>query len=135
MWRTKANSRVLEYNNPLTNTTADTVFGQGGDFTFAACDYDTGGEGKPSSANDLCSPSGVAVDGSGDLYVADTLNNRLLEYDQPLAVPSPTPTPSATATMTATATPTASATATTTTAPTVTPTPAPAPRSGPRRAR
>lgn len=36
------------------------------------------------SAGSLCDPTGVAVDASGNLYVADTENNRVLEYDTPL---------------------------------------------------
>ena len=115
----QGNSRVLEYNTPLTNTTANTVFGQDGSFTTAGCNHDT--SGGNSTAIDLCSPEGVALDGAGNLYVADTENNRALEYNQPLANPSPTPTATATATATPTATATATATATQT--PTATPTP------------
>jgi sugar lactone lactonase YvrE len=33
----------------------------------------------------LCFPSGVAVDGAGNLYVVDQGNNRVLEYDDPFA--------------------------------------------------
>jgi DNA-binding beta-propeller fold protein YncE len=33
------------------------------------------------SATSLCSPSGVAVDSAGNVYVADTANNRVLEYN------------------------------------------------------
>jgi len=36
------------------------------------------------SAAGLNDPIGVATDGQGHLYVADTGNNRLLEYDAPL---------------------------------------------------
>ena len=105
------NSRVLEYNTPLsTGTTADRVLGRCGSFTSSAC---TG-----ISANSLNDPTGVAVDESGNLYAVDNQNNRVLEYDQPLAAPTPT------ITATPTATPTATATATST--PTATPTPVPA---------
>ena len=31
----------------------------------------------------LCAPAGIAVDGAGNLYVADAVNNRVLEYDSP----------------------------------------------------
>ena len=75
------NNRVVEYNTPLTNVTADTVFGQGGDFTSDMCNSDTGGN---STAVDLCNPASVIVDGSGDLYVGDSSNNRVLEYNTPL---------------------------------------------------
>jgi sugar lactone lactonase YvrE len=117
------NDRVLEYNTPLsTGTIGDRVFGTCASFTSFAC---TG-----ISANSLSDPKGVAVDESGNLYVADFGNSRVLKYDQPLlavtATPTATPagTPTATATATATATPTAIATSTGGT-PTATPTPTP----------
>jgi len=83
------NGRVLEYNPPLTNTTADLVFGQGGDFTSNNCNFDVGvlNDIDASTANDLCTPTGVALDGSGNLFVADggsSGNNRVLEYNTPL---------------------------------------------------
>ena len=88
------NSRVLEYNDPLgsspPNVTANLVFGQGSsgsDFIDNSC------TGLPpnseshrfqSSATGLCFPQGLTVDGAGDLWVADTANNRLLEFITPL---------------------------------------------------
>jgi sugar lactone lactonase YvrE len=74
----RSNNRVLEYNTPLISSTANMVLGQGG--SFASNTSNSGGL----SANSLSSPIGVAVDGSGDLYVADYFNNRVLEYDAPL---------------------------------------------------
>ena len=79
----EGNNRVLEFNTPLTNTTADTVFGQGGDFTSNDCNFDVLIDGI-SSAEDLCKPQGVAVDASNNVYVADTSNNRALDYTTPL---------------------------------------------------
>src|SRR5208283_2360827 len=73
------NNRVLEYNTPLTNTTANRVFGQGGYFSFATCNI--GGV----SASSLCEPHGVALDASGNLYVADENNDRVLEYNAPFS--------------------------------------------------
>ena len=74
----EGNSRVLEYNTPLsTDTTADLVFGQGGSFTSAV--INSGGV----SASSLYYPTGVAVDAGGNLYVADYGNHRVLEYDKP----------------------------------------------------
>ena len=71
--------RVLEYDSPLTtDLVADRVFGQGGSFTSNTCNK--GG----TSAGSLCGPYGVAIDGAGNLYVADTNNHRVLEYDSPL---------------------------------------------------
>ena len=78
------NNRVLEYNHPLTNQTADTVFGQA-DFTHNEAD-----QGGSTAADSLSDPYGAAIDPAGNLYVADASNNRVLEYDQPLANPVPT---------------------------------------------
>ncbi len=73
------NSRVLEYDSPLsTNQQADRVFGQDGSFTSGICDLAI-------NANSLCRPAAVAVDGGGNLYVADNGNFRALEYDTPVA--------------------------------------------------
>lgn len=90
------NSRVLEYNSPLVATgdptsgdaIADVVFGQGGSFATntISCSGITGD--SPTSADGLCEPGGVAVDSAGNVYIADPLNNRVLEYDRPLANPS-----------------------------------------------
>ncbi len=140
-----ANARVLEYDTPFaTDTTADLVFGQGGSFTSGLCN--NGGR----SAASLCEPFGVAADGSGNIFVADGYNNRMLEFDQPLAsllptktpAPTATPTNAATSTLTKapTATPTKAATATATKLPTATPakgptsTPTKAPTATPTRA-
>ncbi len=73
----ESNHRVLEYDTPLVSgVTADRVFGQGGSFTTATCNV--------ASATSLCNPDGVATDATGNLYVADLSNSRVLEYDTPL---------------------------------------------------
>ena len=108
-------SRVLEYATPLLgpNTTADHVIGQADNLQASSCNL--GGVATP-SADTLCAPQGVAIDSAGDLFVVDTNNNRLTEYDMP-----PTAPPTATATPTSTATPaTPTATATRTGTPTAT---------------
>src|ERR1700722_14867548 len=67
-------NRVLEYNTPLTtDTVADEVFGQGG--SFSSRTPNKGGV----SASALDGPNGVALDLSGDLYIADSSNHRVLE--------------------------------------------------------
>ena len=71
-WPTAGNNRVLFY--PAGSTTATRVYGQGGSFTTNT--QNNGGV----SANSLADPYGVALDGSGDLYVADSVNNRVLFY-------------------------------------------------------
>ncbi|HYB90239.1 MAG TPA: NHL repeat-containing protein, partial [Candidatus Binataceae bacterium] len=78
------NNRVLEYNTPLTvtgipgsgDTSADEVWGQGGSFGTANCN------GGGVSATALCSPGKVALDASANLYIPDTSNNRVLEYNE-----------------------------------------------------
>ena len=97
-------NRVLEYLNPLapgagtqgtsgsaSDTTADFVFGQNGN--FASTTRNDGG----TTADSLSQPAGVAVDAAGSLYVADTGNNRVLEYNA-ASVPVSAITPAATPT-------------------------------------
>lgn len=73
------NNRVLGYSAPLTNGMAATrVFGQGGSFTTAT--PNNGGV----SANSMSNPYGVALDTTGNLYVADAANHRVLIFNAPL---------------------------------------------------
>ena len=74
------NSRVLVFKTPMHSTTADLVLGQGSSFTTGACN-----QGGAASAATLCKPQGLALDASSNLYVADVVNNRVLEYDQPIS--------------------------------------------------
>jgi len=83
------NARVLEYHSPLMktvvsgsgDTTADTVFGQFGSFATSFCD---GANGLVITADTLCAPTGVALDGCGNLYVADYFDSRILQYFAPV---------------------------------------------------
>jgi hypothetical protein len=75
---TSTNDRVLFY--PAGSTTATRVYGQGGSFTSNTAN--NGGI----SANSLSAPEGIALDSSGNLYVADQ-NNRVLFY--PAGTPPP----------------------------------------------
>ena len=74
------NSRVLIFKTPMHSTTADLVLGQGSSFTTGACN-----QGGAASAATLCKPQGLALDASNNLYVADVVNNRVLEYNQPIS--------------------------------------------------
>lgn len=77
------NDRVLEFRNPLQDTTADRVFGHA-DFTTGGSPYpDYYYPPPPPTAANLLEPMGVAVDAEGNLFVADTGHGRLLEYDRP----------------------------------------------------
>jgi sugar lactone lactonase YvrE len=83
-------SRVLIFPNPfMTMTltgqsagfTATAALGQVSNFTSSACNV---GGGQNASADTLCSPEDVALDSSNNLYVADTANSRVVEYDSPV---------------------------------------------------
>ena len=74
------NHRVLEYDHPLTSNVADRVIGQSG-FTV---NYVNGGP-----LGGFNTPAGIAIDGSGRLWVADSSDNRVLEFDDPIASPIP----------------------------------------------
>ena len=86
------NNRALEYYTPLSvtsvsgsgDTTADFVLGQGAagnSFTTSNC--------QTISATSLCNPTGVAVDQSGNVWVGDTSNNRVLEYNETVSATMP----------------------------------------------
>jgi len=69
------NSRVLKYAAPITTGEAATVvIGQG---TFT-----TGTTGT--TATTLHLPNGISFDSAGNLWVADFINNRVLEYAAPV---------------------------------------------------
>jgi sugar lactone lactonase YvrE len=86
------NNRVLEYNTPLTvvsavagsgDTTADLVFGQGAtgtgtDFTTSDCNQSL----SALTAFSMCDPQGVSVDPTGNVYISDTKNDRILEFNE-----------------------------------------------------
>lgn len=74
------NHRVLGWKNARNfkkGTPADLVIGQA-DYTSAACN-----RGGSASDKTLCFPTGLSVDASGDLYVADNGNNRVLRFASP----------------------------------------------------
>ncbi|MCB9853325.1 MAG: NHL repeat-containing protein [Phycisphaerales bacterium] len=75
------NNRILEFQDPQNDTTADRVFGQAGSFTTH--DANTGGV----TADTLSDTAGVAVDPDGNLYAGDRLNNRVLRFN--VAAPDP----------------------------------------------
>src|SRR5580658_5294345 len=71
------NNRVLGWRDAASfsdGAPADLVIGQP-DFISSDC--------LAASNNSLCIPAGVAADGSGNLYVADYGNSRVLEYTNP----------------------------------------------------
>jgi sugar lactone lactonase YvrE len=73
-------SRILAYDAPVTSgKPASRVLGHGGSFASGAAN-----DGGLSAAS-LGFPAKVLVDDAGRLWVADTGNNRVLEYDTPLS--------------------------------------------------
>ena len=69
----KDNNRVLRFANLASLTNGCAALGVLGQPDFAS------GYGG-TAQNRMCDPSGVAVDGSGNLYVADCRNNRVLKF-------------------------------------------------------
>ena len=82
------NHRVLgfkdlrKFQNGAKNK-ADIVLGQA-DFTTALINYPSGDPNKPTSSS-LYRPVGLLVDAQGNLYVADSLNGRVLRFPAPFA--------------------------------------------------
>jgi uncharacterized protein (TIGR03437 family) len=80
------NNRVLGFNNALTvvpGVKADIVIGQP-DMQTALCNYPSGNSNQPTQSS-LCGPVGLLVDSSGNLYVADSGNGRVLRFPTPFA--------------------------------------------------
>jgi len=66
-----SNSRILVY--PSASTTAVYSYGQGGSLTTS---------GAGATAGSFSSPRAIALDGSGNLYVCDLGNSRVLKFNQ-----------------------------------------------------
>jgi sugar lactone lactonase YvrE len=77
LWVTdQGNNRVLEFTAPFSNgQAASLVIGQS-NFT---------GSSPSSTANGLFEPLGIGFDSKGDLWVVDSANHRVLEYDTPFS--------------------------------------------------
>lgn len=80
------NNRILGFKDARKVTAgaaADIVLGQP-DFSTSLCNYPTGNPNAPNQSS-VCFPSGLAVDISGNLYVADRGNGRVLRFPAPFA--------------------------------------------------
>jgi uncharacterized protein (TIGR03437 family) len=86
------NHRILGFKDLRTvngGTKADIVIGQQ-DFETAICNYNAssatrGGDPNQPNQSSLCGPIGLAIDASGNLYVADSINGRVLRFPAPFA--------------------------------------------------
>ncbi len=82
------NNRILGFRDLRTikpGDRADVVIGQP-DFFHTAVNYPSNNPDLP-NASGLFAPTGLAVDSSGNLFVADTLNGRVLRFANPFANP------------------------------------------------
>jgi uncharacterized protein (TIGR03437 family) len=81
------NNRVLGWSNANGNTSAQGQVGKGNfaDMVLGQPDYYSTLAGGPSTTNTtgFNSPTGIAVDGAGNVYVADSGNNRILRFKAP----------------------------------------------------
>jgi len=89
-----ANNRVLRYSSQsaaINGAAADCVFGQ---ISYATSSNANVNPPPTIDADTMNAPSGVVVDSTGHLWVADTGNNRVLRFDNAatLAPPSAAPT-------------------------------------------
>jgi hypothetical protein len=74
------NNRVLGYKD-----TAALVNGANPDLVIGQSDFvqNSFNQGSSVSATGLCGPTGITLDPAGNLYVADSCNNRVLVFTQP----------------------------------------------------
>ena len=80
------NNRILGFRDVrklLPGSAADIVIGQP-DLATAVCNYPAGDILQPTQSN-LCHPLGLLVDSSGNLYVADSANGRVLRFPTPFS--------------------------------------------------
>lgn len=75
-----ANNRVLEYASPLAFSN-----GEGASLVIGQAAFTTSAAPSPPTAASLHGPTAIAFDGSGNLWVVDSGNNRVLEYNKPFS--------------------------------------------------
>jgi len=70
------NNRVLIYNSPFST-------GESGNVVLGQADFTTGTSGL--TAATFNQPANIAEDSAGNIYVGDTLNNRVLQFQPPFS--------------------------------------------------
>jgi len=73
-----ADHRVLRFNTPFTN-------GQSASVVLGQTNFTSNAAAAPPTASSLNSPASVTVDRSGNVWVADLENNRVLRYAPPFS--------------------------------------------------
>lgn len=81
----KQANRVTEYAPPLTNGMAATVVLGQASFDGTYCNGQPSANQPPATSSTLCSPDALAFDASGNLWVADMQNSRVLEFKPPFS--------------------------------------------------
>lgn len=79
------NNRVLGFSYPFQNCMSPTYVIGEPNFTDVSCTGACLESSGPSTARGLSSPESVSFDASGDMWVTDTGNSRLLEFVPPLS--------------------------------------------------
>lgn len=80
LWVTDGENRIVKYSAPVSATSDPSlVLGQK-DFSGSSAN-----QGGNAAANTLNYPSGIIVDPSGNVWVADSSNNRVLKYCVPIS--------------------------------------------------
>jgi hypothetical protein len=75
---------MIEFVAPFASSpTPSIVWGQGGDLAATYCNV----EGSNPDAQTLCEPQAVAVTAANQVFIADTNNNRVLQYLPPFPAP------------------------------------------------
>lgn len=84
-----SNNRILGFRdarNISQNSVADLVIGQP-DVYSSVANYPSGKSDQPNNTG-LLAPVGITVDGSGNVYVADSANGRVLRFPSPFSQPA-----------------------------------------------
>jgi sugar lactone lactonase YvrE len=81
LWVADNGSRIVEFVPPFSNgMAASLVIGQASVSSSLGCN-----QGASPTASTLCGVYGMTFDSSGDLWVADNYNSRVLEYKPPFS--------------------------------------------------